>query len=197
MIVKNVKNFKLIENIFKRDKDKFWQMVRINKKNRDKILLTTEQSSQENCSKFNSLIDSDDELNNKIKMEFDKNMKELDKLSLENFNINKYELEAILKNLNNGKRSGISGLTNEMLKYGINDNLLNYLKILFEIMFTHLVVPFHFNIAIVKLIIKDNKKPTDNIGNLRPISISDCLSNLLEQICLNASQACNRRQPSL
>ena len=87
--------------------------------------------------------------------------------------------------MDDGKRSGINGLTNEMLKYGINERLLDYLKILYKKMFTHSIVPFYFNIAIVKLIIKDNNKPTDNISNLTPISISDCLSNLLEQISLN------------
>ena len=87
--------------------------------------------------------------------------------------------------MKNGKRPGISDLTNEMLKYGINEILLEYLTIIFEKIFTFSIVPYHFNIAIVKLIIKDSSKSTNEISNLRPISISDCLSNLLEQISLN------------
>ena len=46
-------------------------------------------------------------------------------------------------------------------------------------------MPFHFNIAIVKLLIKGINKPTDSISNLRPLSISDTYSNIYEQIVIH------------
>ena len=57
-------------------------MLRKNKKNRNKILLTTGQSYQEIYNKLNNLIDSNAELNNRIDIEFNKNMKELDERRL-------------------------------------------------------------------------------------------------------------------
>ncbi len=46
------------------------------------------------------------------------------------------------------------------------------------------VIPKLFNISILKPLIKDSTKPSDELGNLRPLSISDLYTNLLEKIIL-------------
>ncbi len=41
-------------------------------------------------------------------------------------------------------------------------------------------VPQKMNTSIIKPILKDPKKPTDDINNIRPLSISNCLAPILE-----------------
>ena len=45
-------------------------------------------------------------------------------------------------------------------------------------------MPFHFNVAIMIPIVKDHKKDCNDPNNLRPISISDAISNIFEMILL-------------
>ena len=51
------------------------------------------------------------------------------------------------------------------------------------------IVPYHFNISIIKTIIKDKSKPLNDISNLRPVAVSDTLSNLYENIVLEKLKA--------
>ena len=47
------------------------------------------------------------------------------------------------------------------------------------------VLPYNFNISIIKPLIKDHKKSNLDVSNLRPIAISDSLSNLHEAVLLD------------
>jgi hypothetical protein len=45
-------------------------------------------------------------------------------------------------------------------------------------------IPKNFNVSIIKPILKDQEKPTDDINNIRPISISNCFSQIFEKLIL-------------
>ena len=49
------------------------------------------------------------------------------------------------------------------------------------------VIPEKFNISIIKPIIKDQNKQTDDVNNIRPLSISNCLSQIFEKLILKSS----------
>ncbi|CAF0733323.1 unnamed protein product [Brachionus calyciflorus] len=51
-------------------------------------------------------------------------------------------------------------------------------------MINHQVVPHLYNLTTLKPLIKDLKKSTDDITNLRPEAVSDSLANLFEEIML-------------
>ena len=53
-------------------------------------------------------------------------------------------------------------------------------------------IPYLFNVAIVVPLVKDSTKPNDDPNNLRPISISDAISNIFEMILLDRL---NRHSP--
>ncbi|CAF1154494.1 unnamed protein product, partial [Brachionus calyciflorus] len=46
-------------------------------------------------------------------------------------------------------------------------------------------MPKDFNVGLVNLLTKDNKKDTSDINNLRPLTISDTLAILFEKIILS------------
>ena len=48
-------------------------------------------------------------------------------------------------------------------------------------------IPVNFNVSIIKPILKDPDKKTDELNNIRPISISNCLAQILEKLILLSS----------
>ena len=45
-------------------------------------------------------------------------------------------------------------------------------------------VPDKLNVSIIKPILKDQHKNTDDLNNIRPISISNCFAQILEKLIL-------------
>ncbi|CAF1135174.1 unnamed protein product, partial [Brachionus calyciflorus] len=71
-----------------------------------------------------------------------------------------------------------------MLKYSGSNYVTKILKTLFEKMVNYQTMPYHFNVSILKPIIKDKKNPNDDISNLRPVAISDACANIFETLIL-------------
>ena len=47
-----------------------------------------------------------------------------------------------------------------------------------------MIIPKNFNVSIIKPILKDQDKPTNDINNIRPISISNCFAQMFEKLIL-------------
>ena len=67
------------------------------------------------------------------------------------------------------------------LSIRVNDCLFLF----FQYILRHAVIPADFNVTLIRPILKDRKKPTDDVRNLRPISISNVLSQIFERILLD------------
>jgi hypothetical protein len=96
--------------------------------------------------------------------------------------VSKETIENIIKELKNGKAIGFSNVSNEMLKYGICDNISVTLSYMMEWIINSGNIPKLFNISLLKPLIKDTSKSADDPNNLRPISISYVYSSIFEQI---------------
>lgn len=79
----------------------------------------------------------------------------------------------VLKNLRNGKAVGKSNIKPELYKYGASSSLIRLLQVLFSTMISRAVIPHNFNLGIIKPLVKDPSKPTNEINNLRPVTVSD------------------------
>ncbi|CAF0948158.1 unnamed protein product, partial [Brachionus calyciflorus] len=95
------------------------------------------------------------------------------------------EFEMLVSLSTCNKAAGVSKITKEMFKYGISEKLIDILKFIFEIIVNFKVMPKDFDVGLVDLLVKDNKKDTNDINNLRPLTISDALAILFEKIILN------------
>ena len=93
-------------------------------------------------------------------------------------------IKDIISGLNNGKSVGISGISNEMVKYCRSPSLYELLRTTYEKMIFHRTIPANFNTTIIKPLVKDPKIPADTVTNLRPIAISDVYSTIYEKIVL-------------
>lgn len=91
-------------------------------------------------------------------------------------------VDNILKQLKNNKAIGWAGVSNEMLKYAKCEELSKLLGRVFEIIINTGVIPTFFNISILKPLIKDEMKSSNDKGNQRPLSISDVFPSVLEKI---------------
>ena len=90
----------------------------------------------------------------------------------------------ILKNLPNGKSVGSCNINSEMYKYGSGEQMNFLLTEMFKIIINKNVMPYLFNVGIIKPIVKDAEADRNEINNLRPITISDTLANIYEKILL-------------
>ena len=87
--------------------------------------------------------------------------------------IDEDHVRMIIKNLKNGKAVGFSGVSNEMLKNGNTSVINSTITYLMEWMLSTATIPKLFNISILKPLIKDQTKGSNQLSNLRPLSISD------------------------
>lgn len=103
----------------------------------------------------------------------------------ENYTIDYNVIESILKNLGNGKSTGIAGAQAEMFKYGTTPVLENIIKLILEKIINLNIMPYFFNVGIIKPIVKDLTKSNNEVKNLRPITISDCIANIYEKVMIH------------
>ena len=100
------------------------------------------------------------------------------------FSIDLIEMNELLKNLPNGRKAGFSGSPYELYKYCMLETVNKMLCQLITSIMRHGIIPYHFNIALVTPLIKDTKKSLDCVKNIRPISVSDSITNIFEAILL-------------
>ena len=101
-----------------------------------------------------------------------------------NVKISKYMMKKHIDSLQNGKAAGITGITNEAIKYG-GGNLLVLITKIIELFINHHHIPKAINIGLMFPIIKDKKKSVEDINNTRPLTVSEVLITLFEKHVLN------------
>jgi hypothetical protein len=195
--LKRNQNLQLINNMFKMNKTNFWRQVKKLNKNNTQIDAKIEDINNDYNKLFNIKNDSAKSMANECKEKIESIIKDFSSNESNECPINDIEMKMIIKNkikcLSNNKSIGISGLSNEMIKNGIvdnsntqedqqNDPMIDSISTLFKSMITNQYVPHFFNYSIIKPLVKDINKDTDNINNLRGIAISDTLQNLYESV---------------
>lgn len=98
--------------------------------------------------------------------------------------VNQETIKNIISNLPNGKSTGFAETNYEMYKYGPIDQLAEILSIIFEKMLKYNVIPYLFNIGKITPVIKNANESNSDINKIRPITISDSLSNIFEMYLL-------------
>ena len=86
--------------------------------------------------------------------------------------------------MNNGKSVGYSQIPNEAIKYAKNDLLIYAISKLFERMICWDYIPAKFNIGKIIPLLKDEKGDLNSMNNIRPLTISDTISNMYEKYML-------------
>lgn len=96
-------------------------------------------------------------------------------------------LEDIIKELKSSEVKGFDSITYNLIKRAGSEKLNHCLLSFFNNLLIYNCVPDDFNVSIIKPIIKDQNKNAGDINNIRPISISNCLSQIFEKLILFSS----------
>lgn len=169
--------------LFKSDKVEFWKAIKKTDKQKSNVNIQMDRLTIEFKQLFNEKLISCEENEEKSKNSIEEYLQE----NINNqtqVKIEQEDLISILKSLNNGKSIGHANISNEHFKYGITNELIEWLTVIFESIINRNVIPDTFNIGIVKPIIKDEKKLSNDINNVRPITISDTITNIFEKLIL-------------
>jgi hypothetical protein len=84
--------------------------------------------------------------------------------------------------------AGFDGISNNMIKKSMSDRLISVLKDFMNAILCTGRIPENFNRILIIPIIKDKSKKIFDVNNLRPISVSNCLSQVFERIILYKSK---------
>jgi hypothetical protein len=202
MNILKVKKYKKLDYLFNYNLIEFWRKVKNLKQIRENYPIEIDTLKEEYKSLFNDKIMGGDEQNEKNSQDkvnkflFEERNHTYDDDEIKK-HINEDKLESIIKHLPNGKSAGASGVTYEMIKYGIEPVKINrymgekyicYLMIIILLMYTTMfkysVVPDGLNDAIIHLL-KDRKKSKTDKNNYRPISLSEPFGGIFEKISNN------------
>jgi len=184
------KNLRIINDLFNTDKTKFWRKVKKLNKNNNQIDAKLDDIKNQYEKIFNDKNQTDKSKNDEAKDKFNEILETFRNTGSDPVKLDKHLIRDKIKDLSNRKAIGLTGVSNEMLKYGLqtdviqieNDSLLIAITSLFEGMINHSYCPPLFNTSIIKPIIKDLNKPSDDINNLRGVAVSDVIQNLYESI---------------
>ena len=177
----NQKYMKL-SKLRKTNMKQFWKNINREKKSKIKIKIPIENIKTEYKTLFtDEIIYGEKEL--KIKQEV-KEYWEKYKNKIEIYKIDKKIMTKILKQLPNNISMGHSGVINEMVKYSRGNKMENIITDLIQTIICTGINPNRMNIGRVIPIIKNNQLSNEMLSNIRPITISDTMSNILEKYLL-------------
>ena len=178
----------------KKDKPKFWKFIKSKRKSRsnEKEVTSSPQNLFDHYSKFffekyTNLSKEQIEIEKEVN-EMSKNYKKPEKLPF--FTLD--QLDMILKNLKSSNVRGHDSISYSLLK---NITSIKFKLLLLDFFNQFLItgtIPSKLNYSLIKPILKDQNKSTDDKNNIRPLSISNSLAQIFERLILINSPLLNK-----
>jgi len=172
-----LRNIKGLENDFRSNKKKFWKNMQF--KISDKCV----NADMKNIVAHYSDIFNENEIGCEIEKVIRVNNSILDgiKRRTGNYKIERYLIKKAIRQLKVNKAAGIANIPNECYKYGDIDKISEIISVLFEKIINLRKMPTKLNTGLMTLLVKDDKKPSDDLNNTRPITLSDTISTIFEK----------------
>jgi hypothetical protein len=180
----------LLDKLIKEKNAIFWKKISRFREESGKKNLVVSQLTLEHFSNFyENLFSHNDRPSDEKQREIEKRVYdyslELSEDSYDNHTFPKNEVLIIIEKLRINVACGNDGISNEFLKYGCSDVLVDALAWFFNSIIATGHIPNDFNTCLVTPIPK--KSVIDQPGDARPISVSSALANILESLILNRS----------
>jgi len=176
-------NLRKIDELFRNKKANFWGKL----KKMDRVNQDIEADIDQIRDEFKKIFTTRNKINKKHEEKINKCFEEFvekTKDTIYNVEVQPDQIYNYISDLNKGKSTGISNISNEMLINANCTELATTLALIFEIIINHGIIPKDFNTSILKPLVKDAKKSTKEATNLRPLAISDAISNMFEKLLL-------------
>jgi hypothetical protein len=173
-----------LEYLFRKDRQGFWKALNKKKNKTESVNVGIERLKSSFEDLFNKKIvdNSNGEHLERIISEVKSHSTFIGDERLE-FSIDNAEFEMVVKSLKNSKSVGFAEISNEMIKYG-GSSLSYIIKLILEKIIQYGKIPHFFNVGKIIPLIKDDKKDAHDLNNVRPITISDSLTNVFEKVVL-------------
>jgi len=180
-----------LEKLRHHDSKKFWSILdsKINTKVQCETDLTETKNEFHNTFS-RKLVHSDDQ---REKEEIKKFLEETENVVYDE-KIEKWEVDQIVKELDNNKSVGMHEVSNEMIKNAPN-KIIDILLIIIQLLINFGCVFDNFNVSIIKPIVKDINKALNSVNNVRPISVSDVFHTIMEKWLLSKLLEVYRHTP--
>jgi hypothetical protein len=187
------KNIKLMENKTyvqldklrnEKDKDKFWRKINKAKSNNNK---NNEVDIEEKdlFNHFFNIFGKQHDNNSYLKEEIGLSMNQLDNSDFIPIEISESDLLLALKDTRSSKVCGPDGVSSILIKNCSDSFIFNILFNFFVEIFNNGYFPNEFNYCYIKPILKDCNSSNKKLSNVRPISLSNTLSQIFERILLS------------
>ena len=183
------KEFNKLENVAREcNKNKFWRFVKKSRKSRSSEKEVTIPPDKQLNHYRNFFYDEEQEFTAEQLLIKDE-VRDL----YENYSppteippFKLHHLEEIIKDLKSSQVRGYDSLSYDLQKKSGSDKLNYCVLTFFNDILKYNCIPENFNVSIIKPIIKDQNKRTD-VNNIRPLSISNTLSQIFEKLILFSS----------
>ncbi len=183
ILLKRNKNIRKLDDLFQLNREDFWRRIKTSQLVKQTIDMPLDEAKSQYEELFNVSFPHNVD-KEKIKIELNQMLNEPeedDEITI----VEQSVVEEIIRSLKNGKSTGYHGISNEMVKYALskeNDLIAKNYTIIFNKIIESSVVPKDFNISIIKPLVKDPKKPSDNKSNLRPVAVSNVSDVIFEKV---------------
>ena len=94
------------------------------------------------------------------------------------------QLDNALNETDNSPVKGYDSISYQLIKKSISSTSKEIILFLYNSMLFSSKVPTKLNVSIIKPILKDPEKRTDDLNNIRPISISTCFAQIFERLII-------------
>ena len=185
--LEELKELGRLERVAKlKNKNAFWRFTKKLKKKRTVLKEVTASPSQlfEHYKSFfmdeqSDLTDKQQNLSNQVNDFFNVYTKPL---NFPFFTIG--QLDLALDDIENSPVKGFDSISYQLIKKSVSTTSKNIILYFFNSMLFSAKIPVNLNISIIKPILKDPDKKSDDLNNIRPISISTCFAQILEKLIL-------------
>ncbi len=127
------------------------------------------------------------ELESEIKLYAEKiEIESKEGLNRRNFCINNVNIKSVISEFKTSNTRGWDGITYNMLQR-CGEQALGTISSFLGYVMNYSIIPKNFNMSIIKPILKDPKKISFDLVNLRPISVSNCLAQIFEKIIVKTN----------
>ena len=175
--------FRKYNDLFYMDRRRFWQKLKTENKIDEKVEIEISVLEEQYTELFNVEAETKESsekwANIGTLMEY-----EAHKIEEKNIicQVEESIVEQIIRKLQNNKAVGISGISNEMVKFSGYGKVVSIITYLLNIVIGRQVMPDDFNVGKIIPILKDVNASASDKKNIRPITISDVISNVYEKV---------------
>ncbi len=168
-----------------KNRNQFWKEVKSMRKNEVKVDIPTQKLKSHYEKLFNEpLMKKCPNEENDLKEAIDSKVNLIENDEETKVIICNSKISDIISNLSNNKAIGNSLISNEMLKYSLCPKLIEIIRFIMETIINKKIMPQNLNVGKIIPIPKEDET-TQDINMVRPLTISDCLSNIFEYIMMD------------